>query len=202
MQKPGLSAFALLVLSACASTATTDQVRIANAIVFNLLPPASFGESVLLTQAATIEFGSGEADLVFYTAISPAGISIVGALPNGTRLFNISYDGQTIASDGPQELLSSITPEYFLADLQFSQWPLEQVESSLAAANPCFANGSCILSETTDHLQRNLTRDGLAVISIQYDAVPHYRNSTSYIHHERGYRLQVETLEVATLLQR
>jgi hypothetical protein len=198
MQKPGLSTFVILLLSACAVTGGRDQVRIANTIVFNLLTPASFGESVLLTQAATIGFGNEQRELLFYTEITPASISIVGTLPNGTRLFNINYDGQVVSSDGPRDLLSSITPEYFLADLQLSQWPLEQVESSLAAANPCFANGSCTLTETADHLQRNLTRDGSAVISIQYGAAEHYRDSTSYIHHERGYRLQVETLEVVT----
>jgi hypothetical protein len=201
MQKSGLSTFVFLLLSACAVTGSGDQVRIANAIVFNLLTPASFGESVLLTQAATIGFGDEQRELLFYTEISPASISIVGALPNGTRLFNINYDGEIISSEGPRDLLSSITPEYCLADLQLSQWPLEQVESSLAAANPCFGNGSCMLNETADHLHRNLTRDGSAVISIQYGAAEHYRNSTSYTHHERGYSLRIETLEVATPLQ-
>jgi hypothetical protein len=201
MQKHGLSIVTIAMLTACAVTGGANQVRITNSIVFDLLPPASFGASLLLTQVATIEFGRGQRELLFYTEISPANIAIVGSLPNGTRVFNINYDGQIITSEGPRDLLSSITPEYFLADLQLAQWPLAQVESSLAAANPCFANGTCVINETADHLQRSLTREGLALISVQYDAAEHYRNSTSYIHHERGYRLQVETVEVAILPQ-
>lgn len=194
-----MTAIAVLLLSACAHTGSGNQVRIANALVFDLLPPASFGASLVLTQAATIGFGDEQHELLFYTEISPESISMVGTLPNGTRLFSIIYDGQTITSDGARDLLSRITPEYFLADLQLAQWPLAEVANDLAAANRCFALGSCVISETADHLQRNLNRDGQPVISIQYDAIVHYQNSTSYEHNERGYRLQIETLDVTTL---
>jgi hypothetical protein len=201
MQNRRLSVVAVLVLCACAHTGSSNQVRIADELVFALLPPASFGASLMLTQAATIEFGAEQHELLFYTEISAEKISIVGALPSGTRLFSIVYDGQAIVSDGTQDLLSSITPEYFLADLQLTQWPLAEVANGLAAVNSCFASGSCVISETADHLQRNLNRDGQSVVSIRYGALPHYRNSTSYEHHERGYRLQVETLQVQTLTE-
>ena len=76
-----------------------------------------------------------------------------------------------------------------------------EVARVLAAANSCFANGSCVISETADHLQRSLSRDGQAVLSIRYGAVPHYQGSTLYEHHERGYNLQVETLEVQAAVE-
>jgi hypothetical protein len=82
-----------------------------------------------------------------------------------------------------------------------AQWPLAVVANSLAAANPCFTNGSCAIIETADHLQRSLNRAGQAVVSISYGALPHYQGSTSYEHHERGYHLQVETLEVQALTE-
>jgi hypothetical protein len=199
MQKRSLSIVTILMLGACAHTADVTQVRIADGLVFELLPPVSFGESLMLTQAAAIEFGNEQSELLFYTEITAEKISIVGALPNGTRLFSILYDGQTILSDGNQELLSRITPAYFLADLQLAQWPLEIISNGLAGTNPCFMLGSCVLSESVDHLQRSLIRDGKDVVNIQYEGIPHYRNSTAYEHKERGYRLHIETLEVQTL---
>jgi hypothetical protein len=189
------------MLCGCAHTSGEHQVYIAEALVFDLLPPASFGESLVLTQAATIEFGAELHELLFYTEITPKSIALVGALPNGTRLFSITYDGQTIQSDGNQDLLGRITPAYFLADLQLAQWPLAEIAKALAGANSCFANGSCVISETADHLQRSLSREGKTVVSIRYGAVPHYQSSTSYEHHERGYNLQVETLEVQALAE-
>jgi hypothetical protein len=199
MQKRRLTAIALLLSGACAHIDDAGQVRIADRLVFDLLPPASFGESLVLTQAATIEFGDEHRELLFYTEISADNISVVGTLPNGTRLFSIIYDGQMIRSEGPADLFNSITPEYFLADLQLAQWPFAEVAADLAAANPCFADGSCIVSETTDHLQRNLNREGQPVISIHYGSLPHYQDSTLYEHFERGYRLQIETLDVQKL---
>ncbi|MES2626116.1 MAG: DUF3261 domain-containing protein [Pseudomonadota bacterium] len=196
MQKHALIGVFILLLCACAHTGSSTQVRVADAIALDLMPPASFGQSLVLTQLALIEFGEEQYELLFYTEISPTKITIVGTLPNGTRLFSIVYDGLVIQSDGSEQLLSRITPEYFLADLQLTQWPLEAVANSLALTNTCFMTGSCEITESTDHLQRNISRNGNAVISIQYDSVPHYQNSTSYEHHERGYHLNVETLEV------
>src|SRR5688500_13189111 len=138
MQDRSLSILGVLMLYVCVHTGSEQQVRIAEDLVFDLLHPASFGANLVLTQAASIEFGSELHELLFYTEISADNISLVGTLPDGTRLFSITYDGNTIQGDGNQDLLGRITPEYFLADLQLAQWPFAEVANALATANSCF----------------------------------------------------------------
>ncbi len=186
-------------LSACVSPVRDGGVNIARGLVFGLLPPAGFGQSLVLTQAATLEFGDEQHDLLFYTEITPQNISLVGTLPNGTRLFSIIYDGQTVRSDGNQDLLARLAPEYFLADLQLAQWPFADLAQTLAASNPCFRSGACVIFESADQLQRALSRDGEIIIDIRYGNNIHHEGSTNYQHRERGYRLQVETLDVQGL---
>ena len=199
MQNRCIGIAALFMLSACVHTATPSQVRIADALVFDLLPPSGFGQNLLLTQAATVWFGDERHELLFYTEITADTVTIVGTLPGGARLFSIVYDGQTIKSEGYQELLRTVTPEYLLADLQISLWPLADVASSFAAANNCFQTDHCVFEETTDQLQRSLTRDDERVINIRYTGLPHVEFSMQYEHLERAYRLQIETLAVDVL---
>jgi uncharacterized protein DUF3261 len=196
MQKRVISLIVAATLCGCVHTSGVSSVNIADELVFDLLPPASFGASLLLTQAATLEFGDESHELLFYTEVTQEHISLVGVLPNGTRLFSIIYDGHVIESDGNQDLLGKIAPQYFLADLQLAQWPFMQVAATLAGSNACFGSGECEFAESLDHLQRSLRRDGQTIIDVQYQEFPHYQGSTVYQHRERAYRLQVETLEI------
>ncbi len=199
MQKLRIIICLVLILNGCAHNSTDNQVFLTDALVFNLLPPDTFGQNLLLTQAVTVWFEEKLYDLLFYTEISAKAITIVGSLPGGIRLFSIVYDGQTIQSEGYMEVITRIKPEYFLADLQIAQWPFAEVSGSFAASNVCFKQGSCVLNETADHMQRSVSKDGKVMISIKYDGLPHYQHTTQYEHHLRHYRLRVETLAVEIL---
>lgn len=185
------------VLSSCAgagsSTRNESTVEIGGGLRFGLLSPASFGEELLIEQAVKISFNAENYELLFYTQITSADVTIVATLPSGTRLFSIVYDGQTIISEGG-DVLGSITPQYLLADLQLAQWPFSAVAGSLAASNTCFTAGSCAFSQNVEQLRRDLANAGVSVISISYDGLPQYQHTTEYRHHQRMYQLRVETL--------
>jgi len=199
MQKLISAMVVAAALAACAHTGSDGQVVIADGLRFALRSPASFGQQVLLVQAATLSFGTENHELLVHTEITARTVVIVGALPNGARLFSIVWDGSTLQSEGVAELLANIAPAYFVADLQLAQWPLAEVRAGFAAAGDCFSTGNCRLTESADQLQRVLARAEGAVISVTYSGIPYYQHNTQYEHHGRGYRLAIETLDVQAL---
>lgn len=201
-----LSAMLLVVtLAACAHSVSDGELVIADGLRFVLRSPASFGEDVLLVQAATLSFGeAGNAarhELLFHTEITARHVAVVGSLPNGARLFSIVWDGSTLQSEGAADLLAMIPPAYFIADLQLAQWPLAEVRAGFAPSAACFSTGRCRLTESSNQLQRVLVTSDTAVISISYSGIPPYQHNTQYEHHGRGYRLAIETLDVQSLAE-
>lgn len=186
---------AMLLSTACAQLDTPPAVPVAEGLMFRLLPPAAFGQRVLLTQLVTLQFDDTSRDLLFHTEITGDTLTIVGTLPNGgVRLFSLVFDGATLQLDGSEEILSGIDPAYVLADMQIALWPLHSVSAGLSAADNCLQTGECVLTESSDQLQRSLSRDGDDVISIRYGGIPHQDFITQYRHRQRNYRVQIETL--------
>lgn len=195
-----ISAMLLAVtLTACAHPAGNGEVVIADGLRFALRSPASFGQQLLLVQAATLSFGAENNELLFHTEITNRNIAIVGSLPSGARLFSIVWDGTTLQSEGYEDLLASIPPAYFVADLQLAQWPLAEVLAGFAGSGECFDAGNCRLTESANQLQRVLSVADAAVISIGYSGIPHHLHDIQYEHHGRQYRLLIETLDVQAL---
>lgn len=206
-----MAAMSLLILASCANIGRDDAGRddagrdnavpVANGLVFNLLPPASFGQHLILTQVVTIGYQRQEQQLLFYSEVSASAIDIAGLLPDGTRLFSIRYDGVSLQSEGSTDILQRLDPRYLLADMQIALWPLTEVRSSFAASNVCFATGSCELVETGDQLTRTLSKDGNVVVAVHYSGVPHHGAMTNYQHRGRSYGLRIETVDVELLEQ-
>lgn len=199
MQKLTLAAVgiaALAQLSGCASTGADDLVQVGGGIAFRLLAPANLGEQVILTQVVTLSYGAESQQLLFFSEVNAEAVNIAGLLPDGTRLFSISYDGASLLSEGNSEVLTRLDPPYLLADMQMALWPLAAVRSSLDTANACFAAGTCQLLETADQRQRTLSRNGNVIIDIRYQDLPAYRATLAYEHRARGYSLQIETVDV------
>lgn len=187
----------LLLSAACAQLSSTPAVPVAEGLRFRLLPPAVFGQRVLLTQLVTMQVNGTDRDLLVYTRITGDVLTVVGSLPNGgVRLFSLVFDGTALQVDDGEQIFSGMDPALLLADMQLALWPLPSVAAALSARDGCFENGECQLTESGDRLQRNLSRHGDDVISIQYGGVPHQDFQTQYQHHQRNYRVRIETLAV------
>ena len=197
----GLMALSLL---ACAHRFGPTQIPVADDVAFDLLPPASFGRSVSLIQLAEIEYSGDVREILFVSEITPQAISIVGLLPNGTRLFSIVYDGMAIESDGLESdgyesLLNRIQPAFLLTDFQFSQWPIVQLTSQLQKSSNCFNDGNCLFLESQDRLQRTLRVGSRLALKIDYGGLPVIDNTIELTHYLRGYRINLTMLRIEQL---
>jgi hypothetical protein len=186
--------FITLALAGCSHTREISLVMVADGLKFELQAPSSFDQSMTLTQSVEIRFEDKTYDLIFVTEINPERIVIVGILPNGSRVFTVSYDGDTIHSDGYGGLVESIGPEYFLADFQMAQWPLRTLKKSFKLNSECFDSGQCLLSESADGLNRSLEKSGSPVVYISYSELPRYAGTIEFKNYQRGYTLQVTTV--------
>ena len=189
---------AALSLCSCLLLRDPGRVMVAEDVLFDLLPPSSFGRSLALTQSVTFSFSDEVHELLFYTEIFPERVVIVAVLPNGSRVFTLSHDGETLESDSYGGIVERIGAQYLLADFQLAQWPLETLQENLNHGK-CFQNGDCSLSQSADGLHRVLSNRSGTALSISYSAQPSYSGTAGIVHHERGYSLQVVTLEVEEL---
>jgi hypothetical protein len=138
-------------------------------------------------------------EILFVSEITPQAISIVGLLPNGTRLFSIVYDGMAIESDGYESLLNRIQPAFLLTDFQFSQWPIVQLTSQLQKSSNCFNDGNCLFLESQDRLQRTLRVGSRLALKIDYGGLPIIDNTIELTHYLRGYRINLTMLSIEQL---
>ncbi len=181
----------------------TKKVTLAPGVVFRLLPPASFGKNVSLSQTAEIAFNGEQHELVFQTEISAEKLVVVGLRPDGMRLFTIVYDGKSISTDGVGKAIDNIKPLYLLADMQLSLWPVEVLRKELENNSDCFRSGVCsLLSGSNPGLfpfSRQLLNDDKVVISIQYKGQPGYSHGLNYHHLLRNYKLVISPFAVESL---
>lgn len=175
------------------------QIAISSDIAFDLLPPQSFGQNVVLTQLAEISFSGEEQEMLFVTEITNNNITMVGLMTNGTRVFTIRYDGDVIDSDGYRSLLRRVQPAWLLADFQLSQWPFEQVDEQLRRSSPCFDAGVCTLVQEDEGLRRVIRQGNETVMKIEFGGTPHLENSVDLSSASRGYQINLTTIEVEQL---
>lgn len=196
MQKIVLMAgLAALALTACALQVGPRQIPLSGEVRFDLLPPQSYGESRQFTEIAELRIADERHELLLVSEITDQAVTIVGLMPNGTRLFTIHYDGSSIESDGDQRLLSRIRPAFFLADFQLSRWPLALLRDRLGESSSCFRQDRCQLTESADSLSRSLLADGREVLGISYAGLPHHQHAIRLVHHDRGYRVDLSPVQ-------
>ncbi|RDX36990.1 DUF3261 domain-containing protein [Kangiella sp. HD9-110m-PIT-SAG07] len=179
---------AILFLTACTTHYTSQQnnVLIANQVQFNLLSTIPFKNGLTLTQSATVTYQDESQDLIFHTEIRDQTLTMVGLTPTGTRLFTIVTQEGNIRADGFSSIVDNIKPEYLLADMQLSLWPISQLRSNIQGAS----------LEEPDPLTRQLTNGNKPLVSIYYSEAQHYQGYIEFTHHQRDYNLILTPLSI------
>ncbi len=196
MQQLSLLIILCLLLMGCASRAPDQQaVMLSNEIQFNLLPPLSFGKKITLTQVATIRANKQHHELIFQLEIADNIMTVVAFQSTGIKLFTVLYDGQTIKSHGNAAILKNIKPQYLLADIQLSLWPVEVLKTLWFNQLDCYKQSKCQFIESENQRQRRLLIENNAIVTIEFDRAPPKRYKSEYFHHQRNYRIQLETIE-------
>lgn len=199
----------IVMLNACVSRTEKvhkhSLVNIANQISFPLLSPASYGGSLSITQLAEISVNGKTHELLFQVEISSTRIIIVGLLTSGTRVFTISYDGVLIKSDGINSVLEQIKPEYLMADLQLSFWPLSAIENAGFCESTEFTLEHCQIVQEIDtagNTVRRIIQNSktlikiISVNNIEGDAnQPEKIRRIKYINFTRNYKILLTTID-------
>ena len=178
----------LLLLTGCLSRyqQKVDQVSIADKVHYTLLPTIPFKNGLTLTQSATVTYQDDSHDLIFHTEISNRQLTMVGLSPTGTRLFTIVMQEGTVNAEGFSSMIDTIKPEYLLADLQLSLWPLEQLNQNLSGASV----------EEASSLTRSVIQANNPLITVRYSEAEHFKGDIQFIHHQRGYSLNLTPLAI------
>jgi hypothetical protein len=165
-------------------------VTIANGVHFDLLSTIPYDTNLRLTQSASATYKDKSHDLIFQTEILQNKLVMVGLTPTGTRLFTIQMDQKTVSAEGVSAMVDKIKPEYLLADLQISLWPLEQIRSNLSNAT---------ITQSSP-FERVVTNNKDLIISIKYSrANEHFKGTIDFNHHQRQYQIIIEPLQIEEL---
>ncbi|HQQ74872.1 MAG TPA: DUF3261 domain-containing protein [Pseudomonadales bacterium] len=172
----------ILFLTGCATVQPVKEVSVANGVDMQLLMPT---ETISLTQKISARYKQDKHLLIMQIQASPQKIVIAGLTPTGTRLFSLSFDGQTVENWQSPLFTAPFDGSYVLADFELATLDIAALRHALPA--------DVTLTETAHSpaaRERSLLNaKGITVIRIEYQG-----ESTHYCHLERDYCLQIETL--------
>jgi hypothetical protein len=176
----------LLIFSffACSTIKPPEAVNISNGVTYHLSSPKSFGKTVTLLQRIESIYQGKKSTFIANIEINAQKIIIVGFNQMGIKIFNLEWKGKGEAINFSMITNhSTIKPEYILADLQLSYWPLKSV-------------GGVLKVEESDHegFQRIFKKRGKMIIKINADHKIPWKGKTNFEHLEKNYSLKIETL--------
>jgi Protein of unknown function (DUF3261) len=186
--KPTLALLLLLaaVAAGCGPTPVQREVQRIDIgkDVFLLLPgPDELRESFDATQVIVATYGNEKRTFEAHLEMRPGRITIVGVNTIGMVLFSISYDGVRLVSSGAAET-QKVNARYVLADVLLTHWDPVWLNARLAGARVVdFGAG------------RSVLRNGEPLIDIVIDGGAPWHGATRLIHHERGYTLDIDTVQ-------
>ena len=178
----------MLFFSLCAllsSCAVLNKFYVSNqAILMPMAPPV--GPSRRVVQQITVMWPDHTETVLCVLELDKQHIAMAGLTNDGVSLFNLTYDGKTIASDKSPLLPDSVDPEFFITDLQLVYWPVTVLQKSLL--------GSPWRLEV-DARHRRLYYQDTKTVEVNYllpDAV--WAKSVELINYRYNYRLHIKTI--------
>jgi len=180
-----------ILISGCALLRPQGATPLPGGGAWKPLTPAQLGRSLSVTQRVTGEFGEHRAVLVFYLEVAGDHLALVGTTPDGTELFSLEQNGETVAVTTSPLLPPQMRPQAVLADLQIAFWPAAAVAQGLSGSG-------LVLNETRTEngIERSLSRAGETVIAIRYRADDPWRGAVEFDQRAWHYRYTVETLQL------
>jgi len=179
---------AAALLTACGSVAVRkpqQQIMIAND-VYLVLPQASeLTESFNATQAIVAEYEDRSYSFEAHIEARPGNIAIVGLNALGGAVFSITFDGLELQASGAVEA-QVINAEYVLADVLLAHWDPAWLNDRLDGAS---------IEVSQSGGDRFIARQDELIIGISYESADPWGGKAVLTHVERGYVLQIRTVE-------
>jgi len=193
MSATRITCIAIVILAGIATAGCSsveirkERQRIAIATdIFFLLPETSeLTESFDATQVIAAQYADRSFTFEAHLESRPGKITIVALGALGGALFSISYDGEELQASGSVEA-QVINSEYVLADVLLAHWDVDWLNQHLQGASIEVAEGG---------ESRFLSRQDELVIGINYDTADPWGGKATLTHLERGYVLDIRTVE-------
>jgi len=164
-----------------------DRIEIANAVFLTLPGVADLTENMDATQVLVAEYDDRSYSFQVQLEFRPGTMTMAAVTLWGGTLFSISYDGAVLRTQGLLET-QDLNPEYLLADVLLTYWDPERVNEWLEGG---------VLEVSRNSVQRTVSRGGEAVVEISHEEEDPWVGRTHFTHLERGYALDIRTVEFA-----
>ncbi|MBT4837103.1 MAG: DUF3261 domain-containing protein [Methylococcales bacterium] len=183
----------IVSLSACTGLIKTQKktVEIAKNTWFTLQTPNSLGSSIRLVQQIESIYQKESHVFISQVEVTPEKLTIVGMTPMGIKLFSLTWDGKELQHETSLLTQMKSIPfklDYILADFQMTYWP------KLSAGNRFNYQDK---SQPSHH--RTIFNRNTKVVSIHYQKDSPWQGKIEFKHLERGYQLNITTLQFENL---
>lgn len=175
----------LVLLSGCSSQPGIEAL-IAPGVPLSL-PSPRHSEPLNRQQLLTASVQGKQYQLLTVLEAGQQGITLVGLMPTGARLFKVRYDQRGIHSERLIPLPGNTlpAPAQVLADVMLCYWPLAEWQSRLPTGWRLVDEGD---------VRRLIDPANAVVTEIRYQSWQGQREPVSLTQHRFGYRLQLENL--------
>jgi len=181
----------LLILTGCALSTPEPNVKrdTGAALIQALLPPASFGGSLSLSQLIVGEFQDRQQSLHVEVEVTPARLVVVALTTVGVPIFTLEQIGTEITLETLGDESLPFDPRHMLSDFQIAYWP----KDALAAA---FQSMEMILrGDAADGLREVLSVDNAVLVAVTYPKGADRMGDIVIEHFDPPYRLQIKTFK-------
>lgn len=175
---------AFICLVSCSISKRDDQVRLAHAADYILLPSAVFNDTRVMTQRVTLAYQGRQHIFLAQIELTPQGLVLVAMSELGQTLFSLQYTHNELHAETAGFVPQMFEPKYLLADLQLIYWPLSAWQQQMIGA-PL----SIFDEDSAEGRRRLIKRGAEIVIDIKYND-----RDIIYHHLERAYRIHAEIL--------
>lgn len=156
-----------------------------------LMPLASpQGPGRRIVQQLTAFWPSRQETLLCVLELDEHRIAMAGMTNEGLSLFSLSYDGNILQSDKNPMLPDSVAPEYMIADLQLTYWPVSALRKVLPA------NWRL---ETGSNFRRLFVGDDLRTEVHYLSTEASWPRNVDLVNLYYNYRLRIQTISYETV---
>ncbi len=147
------------------------------------LRPAALGKSISLQQRLDVEGQGRSAQLDVALEVDAARIDLVG-LALGQRVLSLHYDGKTLQSWRHPMWPVQLRGDEVLENLQLTLWPVDAIRQALPVG----------WSIEERDLRRTIRQDGLAIMIIDYSALPFWSGKVEVTNLQFDYRITIQSV--------
>ncbi|SFC30267.1 DUF3261 domain-containing protein [Pseudoalteromonas denitrificans] len=175
----------LFLLSACVSVPTQRQVLLSNNVSFSLSSPPTELIGVVHTHLIEVQFNNETKSLIAQVEYAKNKISIAAMSVSGVPLFDLVWFANKTSEITQYVPLPGVDLNYIVADLQWVNWPLKQLKSSLIS-DAAFVIQTAVLNSDW---QRNLMYQDKLIMQIEK------KNKQYFLQHKlRDYQITITDL--------